>query len=141
MKTSTIFASVLFGAAFAADAQVPLKDKAQAWLDKAKSYIPSGTPSVQGVVDSAAAGAAALKVQKVNIRNYERILSPKLEGEEEWLIYSTGGNKSCFGHCSRADDAWNVSNMIAPGSASLTQTYRNRFLYCPHCPRQQARLS
>ena len=109
MKTSTLIASLFFGATLAADAQVPLKDKAQGWLDKAKSYIPSGTPSVPNPVDAAAAGVAALKVQKVNIRNYERLLSPKLEGEEEWLIYATGQNKSCFGRCGKSDRVFNVS--------------------------------
>lgn len=108
MKTS-ILASLLFGIAIATDAQVPLKDKAAGWFDKAKSYIPSVTPSINNPVDVAAAAVAALKVQKVNIRNYQRILSPKLEGEEEWLIYATGANKSCFNRCGRADTAWNAS--------------------------------
>lgn len=110
MKTSAIFASLLLGTALAADAQVPLKDKAQGWFDKAKSYIPSGTPSIPNPVDAAASAVAAMKVQRVNIRNYQRLLSPKPEGEEEWLIYATGGNKSCFGRCARPDKAWNVSN-------------------------------
>lgn len=118
MKAS-ILASLLFGVAIAADAQVPLKDKAQGWFDKAKSYIPSVTPSVNNPVDTAAAAVAALKVQKVNIRNYQRILSPKLEGEEEWIIYATGGNKSCFGRCNRANTAWNVSSTITCPSSRL----------------------
>lgn len=106
MKATTFLTTLLFGAVLAQD-QVPLKEKAAGWLDKAKSFIPSGTPSIPNPVEAAAAAFADKKVQKLNIRNYQRILQPKLEGEEEWLIYATGGNKTCFGRCARADAAWN----------------------------------
>lgn len=108
MKTTTLLSTLLFTAALAQD-QVPLKDKAAGWFDKAKSYIPSGTPSIPNPVQAAGGALAAKKVQKINIRNYHRLLRPKVEGEEEWLIYLTGGNKTCFGKCERADGVWNVS--------------------------------
>lgn len=113
MKTTTFLTTLLFSAVLAQD-QVPLKEKAAGWLDKAKSYIPSGTPSIPNPVEAAAAAFADKKVQKINVRNYKRILTPKLEGEEEWLIYATGGNKTCFGKCARADAAWNVSCSTEP---------------------------
>lgn len=108
MKITTLLSTLLFSAAIAQD-QVPLKEKAAGWFDKAKSYIPSGTPSIPNPVQAAGGAYAATKVQKINIRNYQRILRPKVSGEEEWLIYLTGGNKTCFGRCERADGAWNVS--------------------------------
>jgi len=107
MKTG-IIATLLCGAALAHD-QIPLKEKAAGWFDKAKSYIPSVTPSIPNPIDAGAAAVAEKKVTKINIRNYQRLLQPKLEGEEEWLIYLTGGNKSCFGRCGKTDAAWNLS--------------------------------
>jgi len=108
MKTS-LLTSLLFGAALAQEAQIPLKDKAAGWFDKAKSYIPSVTPSVPNPIDAGAAAVADRKVVRINIRNYQRLLKPKIEAEEEWLVYLTGGNKTCFGRCGKADAAWNVS--------------------------------
>lgn len=108
MRAATLLTTLLFSAVLAQD-QVPLKEKAAGWFDKAKSYIPSGTPSIPNPVQAAAGAVANKKVQKINIRNYKRLLRPKIEGEEEWLIYLTGHNKTCFGTCGRADAAWNVS--------------------------------
>ena len=129
MKTTTFLTSLLFGAALAQDAQAPLKDKAQAWFDKAKAYIPSAAPSIPNPIDAGASAVAADKVQKVNIRNYQRILAPKLDGEEEWLIYTTGGNKSCFGRCGKADLAWNVStSLLLDTKCPANKLDRNQFL-------------
>lgn len=89
--------------------QVPLMEKAAEWLDKAKGYIPN---SGSGAADAADAGPAYIgerRVERINIRNWQRKLSPKLDTEEEWLVYVTGGNKSCFGRCGHADSTWNVS--------------------------------
>lgn len=112
MKVTALIAPVLCSIVLAQDAQIPLKEKAQGWFDKAKSYIPSGTPSIPNPVHAGAAAVAAQKVQNVNIRNYERLLAPKPDGEEEWLIYATGGNKTCFGRCGKVDLAWNVRVVV-----------------------------
>lgn len=85
--------------------QVPLMEKAAGWFEQAKGYIPSGS----GPVDAGASYVAERRVERINIRNWERKLSPKLDTEEEWLVYVTGGNKSCFGRCGHADLTWNVS--------------------------------
>lgn len=111
MKTS-ILASLLVGIALAQDAQTPLKEKAAGWFDKAKAYIPAGAPSIPNPIDAGAAAVEEKRVTRINIRNYQRLLKPKLEGEEEWLIYLTGGNKTCFGRCGKTDAAWNVSHTI-----------------------------
>ena len=31
---------------------------------------------------------------------------------EPWMVYLTGGNKTCMGFCDTADAAWNVSHAI-----------------------------
>lgn len=87
----------------AAQDQVPFQDKATEWINKAKSFIPGSNP-----VEAASAYIADKNVERINIRNWERKLSPKLNTEEEWLVYVTGGNKSCFGRCGHVDKKWNV---------------------------------
>lgn len=84
--------------------QIPFMGKANEWLDKAKSFLPNSGP-----VEAGAAYIAERRVERINIRNWQRKLSPKLDTEEEWLVYVTGGNKSCFGRCGHADATWNVS--------------------------------
>ncbi|EHY55249.1 hypothetical protein HRR83_009050 [Exophiala dermatitidis] len=96
--------------------QVPLKEKAAGWFDKAKSYIPSGTPP--DPIDAGAAVVADRVVEKINIRNWQRKLAPKPDTEEEWMIYMTGGNKTCFGRCGNVDQKWNES---VPLLAALPQ--------------------
>lgn len=117
MKASAILSSFLLGAAVAQD-QVPLKEKAAGWFDKAKSYIPTVSPSIPNPVNAAAAAAAAAKVHKITIRNYKRLLAPSPEGDVEWLVYLTGGNKTCFGRCGQVDLTWNES---VPILATLPQ--------------------
>jgi hypothetical protein len=74
-------------------------------FDKVKSFLPS---NVDEAFDAGASKVAAQHVERINIRNYQRKLSPKLDGEEEWMVYFTGGNKSCFGRCGPVDLVWNV---------------------------------
>ncbi|KAK5088214.1 hypothetical protein LTR05_002431 [Lithohypha guttulata] len=118
MQVAALLATLLCSTALGQNAQVPLKDIAQGWFDKAKSYIPS-TDSIPDPIEAGAAAIAGQQVQKVNIRNFERLLAPKSEGPEEWLIYTTGGNKTCFGRCGNADLAWNES---VPILAALPQS-------------------
>ncbi len=93
------------------DAQVPLKDRAFGWFDKAKSYIPS--IPIPDPIDAGASEVAARKVERINIRNWQRKLAPKPDGEEEWMVYVTGGNKSCFGRCTGVDAVWNVRSSLS----------------------------
>ncbi|ETI24334.1 hypothetical protein G647_03703 [Cladophialophora carrionii CBS 160.54] len=109
----------------AADSQAPLKDKAAGWFDKAKSYVSSAVPSAIPVpeiphpIDAGAAKVAENVVEKINVRNWQRKLSPKLDAEEEWMIYLTGGNKSCYGRCGPVNTVWNESvPLLAALSAS-----------------------
>ncbi|PGH27290.1 hypothetical protein AJ80_01000 [Polytolypa hystricis UAMH7299] len=111
-------------AAAAAQEQVPLKDQLQGWLEKAKSLIPTAVASVSGSVSSAASNAATAAastasssgnvhekdVVPIKLSNYEAVFGPASpdasQSEREWLVYITGGNKTCFGQCGRADEAW-----------------------------------
>lgn len=93
--------------AVAAD-QKPLLDIAKGWFEQAKAYIPTAVPSVSPI-DAGASVVAANKVEKININNYQRKLSPSPDGPTEWMIMVTGKNESCFGGCEPANLKWNVS--------------------------------
>lgn len=92
----------------AAQEQVPLGDRVQGWFNKAKSYIPTATP----VVPPQKAAAEKLPEKAVTpftIDNYQSILEPSSE-PQNWLVFVTGGNKTCFGRCDRAEKEFNVSD-------------------------------
>ncbi|KAI1614763.1 PTH2 family peptidyl-tRNA hydrolase [Exophiala viscosa] len=106
------FASLLLLPVLVAAEQASFQDQAQAWFDKAKAYIPGNVPSTSNIpnpIEPIAAKFADLSVEKINIRNWQRKLSPKPDTEEEWMIYMTGGNKTCFGRCDEVDEVWTES--------------------------------
>src|ERR1700761_28512 len=88
--------------------QQPLKDKAAGWFDKAKSYVSGAADALPDPIDAGASVVAGSVVEKINIRNWQRKLSPKPDGEEEWMVYLTGGNKTCYGKCGPMNALWNV---------------------------------
>jgi len=98
-----------------ADDQKPLKDKAAAWFDKAKSYIPSAAPP--SPIDAGASTVAGLVVEKITKANWRRKMLPVTGdpsgGPQEWMVYFSG-NTSCDGRCEQADKAFNVSRQYVP---------------------------
>jgi PTH2 family peptidyl-tRNA hydrolase len=107
-----IQALVILPALAAAQEQVPLADRVQGWFNKAKSYLPTATPvvpTVAKVVEQKVQQqkAATVNVTPFNTSNWQSILEPSSE-PQDWLVYVTGGNKTCFGRCENADKAFNV---------------------------------
>ncbi|KAH0840564.1 hypothetical protein AYO21_03893 [Fonsecaea monophora] len=106
------FASLLLLPLLVAADQNPLFEKAAGWFDKAKSFIPGAAPAdsvpdpLSNPLEAGAAAVADHKVEKINVRNWQRKLAPKPDTEEEWMIYVTGGNKTCFGRCAKVDTVW-----------------------------------
>ncbi|KAF2724007.1 hypothetical protein K431DRAFT_337000 [Polychaeton citri CBS 116435] len=132
MRASTaLFA--LPALASAAD-QVPLMDQVKGWFAKASSSISSAIPSVSvpsagSIPDPIASGAAKvadLKVHQLTLNNWKEVLQPGAgsasPGVEEWLVYVTGGNKTCLGSCTHSEKAWNESvalMAVAPNPPNL----------------------
>ena len=131
----TILLSLLLPAlASAADAQKPLVQKAKGWFSAAKEYVPTAIPTVPGLtaiplapkpttkspVSQAASKVAALKVHPLTIKNYASVLTPEpsTKGPTDWLVYVTGGNKTCGGYCHNLDVAWNETASVL--AADLT---------------------
>ncbi|KAL9105129.1 MAG: hypothetical protein Q9187_008825, partial [Circinaria calcarea] len=114
-----------------AQSQKPLGEKVgdnlQNWLNKAKAYLPT---SVTSPVDTGAARVAAKNVTPLTKDNWQSVLSPSSSaaassGPEAWMVFVTGGNKTCYGQCGGVEAAWNESatafaaDPTAPNLASL----------------------
>lgn len=89
-----------------AQEQAPLADRVQGWFNKAKSFVPTAVPAEPVV--KLAEKVSEKRVTKVDLNNWQSLLTPAAE-PQDWLIYVTGGNKSCFGRCAHPDQAFNVS--------------------------------
>lgn len=113
MRFSTVL--IALPALAAAQDQVPLVEKVSGWFNNIKSAVPAApsVPSVPNPVTAGAAKVAEYKVHKFTHANYDEKLKPTsadpADGPENWLIYVTGGNKTCFGRCDTVDKAWNAS--------------------------------
>lgn len=95
----------------AAQQQFPLANSLQSWLEKAKSYLPNAAISP---VQSAAAKAAAANITPLTLDNWQSVLSPPpshashtWDGPEEWMVFVSGTNKTCYGLCGGLEVAWN----------------------------------
>lgn len=114
-----------------AQSQKPLGEKVgdnlQNWLNKVKTYLPA---SVTSPVDTGAAKVAAKNVTPLTKDNWQSVLSPSSSaaassGPETWMVFVTGGNKTCYGQCGGVEAAWNESatafaaDPTAPNLASL----------------------
>ncbi|KAL2835158.1 hypothetical protein BDW59DRAFT_4452 [Aspergillus cavernicola] len=97
-----------------AQEQVPLADRVQGWFDKAKSYLPTATPVVpvlDKVVEAPKKVIQEKTVTPFNAGNWQSILEPASE-TQDWLLFITGGNKTCFGRCGKAEKSFNESTLL-----------------------------
>ncbi|EMC95066.1 hypothetical protein BAUCODRAFT_524747 [Baudoinia panamericana UAMH 10762] len=116
--------------ALASAQQIPFLDQVKGWFGQASETVSSAVTSASASVASmsipnpVASGAAAvadLKVERLTLDNYRRILkhgAGATPGIEEWMIMVTGGNTTCFGFCERAEIAWNQSVALIAASRS-----------------------
>lgn len=81
-------------------------DQASAWFDNLKNQLSNAVTSPIDAVADAITGAV---VQPLGMQNWKTHIWPKPDEEQEWLVYMTGGNKSCFGRCGHTNRIWNVS--------------------------------
>ncbi|KAE8352350.1 PTH2-domain-containing protein [Aspergillus coremiiformis] len=96
----------------AAQEQVPLADRVQGWFSKAKSYLPTATPVIPAVEKVVEPKKIQEKtVTPFNLTNWQSILAPS-EAPQDWLVFITGGNKTCFGRCGQAEKSFNESVLL-----------------------------
>ncbi|KAJ5833045.1 hypothetical protein N7474_001356 [Penicillium riverlandense] len=94
-----------------AQEQVPLADRVQGWFNKAKSFVPSAPQAANAPIEKMAEKVSESHVTTVDMSNWQDLLAPGLT-EEDWMVYITGGNKSCFGRCELADKAFQESTLL-----------------------------
>lgn len=125
MRTSTLLLAL--PALSSAQQQFPFVDQIKGWFAQASASISSAIPSPQSVSipDPIASGAkkvASRKVERITLDNHEQVLKPgaatATPGIEEWMVYVTGGNKTCMGTCGRSDTAWDESVVLMSASPS-----------------------
>lgn len=103
--------------------QIPLFDQVSAQVRgffaqasaTASSAIPAA-PSVESIpnpVDAATAKVADVQVPQLTLANHKELIKPGAAtaspGIEEWMVYVTGGNATCFGMCKKPEAAFNGS--------------------------------
>lgn len=114
--------------ALATAQQIPFLDQVKGFFAKASESLSSAIPSapssisIPNPVASGAAKIADLNVARLTLDNHKDLLKPGAAtaspGVEEWMVFVTGGNKTCYGMCTSVEVAWNESvPLIAASSA------------------------
>ncbi|KAL5118933.1 hypothetical protein ACEQ8H_003062 [Pleosporales sp. CAS-2024a] len=100
----------------AAEEQVPLLEKVKGFFIKATAAVTSSLPAVpSNPIKAAAEQAAAIVVVQhpLTLQNWKEVLTVDPTASppttQDWLVFVTGGNTSCFGMCGNATKAWNTS--------------------------------
>ena len=95
-----------------AQEQVPLADRVKGWFNKAQNYVTESVPAVTAPVDAGAAKVAEVVVEPLTLENWRSVINSSnvatVDGPEEWMVFLTGGNKTCFGLCGNVTEALNV---------------------------------
>ena len=99
-----------------AEQQIPLLDRVKGFFNQATASVASVIPSAPSVpsapVEAAAAKAAEAVQYPLTLENWKEVLTvdPTVSAPatQEWLIFVTGGNSTCYGFCGPAEKAWNV---------------------------------
>ncbi|KAL8645973.1 MAG: hypothetical protein Q9210_006408 [Variospora velana] len=119
MRLSASLLALLLPMGMAAQQQKPLGENLQSWFDKAKSYLPNAATAP---IASTAAKAAATNVVPLTKDNWQSVLTPSttdpFEGPETWMVFFTGGNKTCYGRCAGVEKAWNESAALLAADPS-----------------------
>ncbi|KAL1605319.1 hypothetical protein SLS60_004867 [Paraconiothyrium brasiliense] len=110
--SSTLFFA--FAASAIAQDQVPLLDKLKGFFNQATAAISSAVPAAPSAPVKAASGKVAESIQhELSLENWKDVLTvdptASAPTTQDWLVYITGGNATCFGLCGNTTKAWNAS--------------------------------
>ncbi|KUI73566.1 hypothetical protein VM1G_09555 [Cytospora mali] len=108
-STSSALLALPILAAAQGDQFEQYKAQFQNYLGQFGSYIPN--PNKHDPVQAAEAKAGELRLHVLTLDNWNETLYAPVNAEqttpEEWWVLITGGNKTCFGHCSKVEAAFN----------------------------------
>jgi hypothetical protein len=107
-------AASLVAAEQKAQDQAPILDRVRGWFNKAQAYIPSTATLLQAPTAAVAAKYAEKYVHALTLDNWKSVLTSSRTGKgpEQWLVFVTGGNKTCSGRCANVTRVWNVSGRL-----------------------------
>jgi hypothetical protein len=114
MRSSSLV--LAFSAAALAQDQIPLGDKLMGWFNQASAAVAgaaaSVAPKIPAPADAARGKAADALQTTLTLENWKDVLTVDPTSSppttQEWLVYITGGNTTCYGFCGNATKAWNV---------------------------------
>lgn len=121
MRFSTTSALMALPLLASAAEQVPLegplyhiKAEFQKYADLAAPFIPHW--NTYDAAHAAAAKAGGSNIDILSLSNWKSTLrnsvSPASSKPEEWWIFVTGGNKTCYGHCHNSESAFNETALL-----------------------------
>ncbi|KAF2858325.1 hypothetical protein K470DRAFT_259917 [Piedraia hortae CBS 480.64] len=107
--------------------QIPLIDQVKGWFSLSKpSESTTSSEAPEHILSGS--GITSLNVHRLTLENYNELLRPQSEPDEfakptegikEWVIYTTGGNKTCYGRCGHADQSWNDAVPLLSANEAL----------------------
>jgi hypothetical protein len=118
MRASTVLLAL---PALSVAQQIPLLDnvvgQVKGWFaqasETASSAIPAAPSSIPNPVDAATAKVADIQVPSLTLANHKDLIKPGAasasSGSDDWMVFVTGGNATCFGLCKRPEEAFNGS--------------------------------
>ncbi|EMD95975.1 hypothetical protein COCC4DRAFT_156966 [Bipolaris maydis ATCC 48331] len=137
MRVSSGILLALPALAIAEEQQIPILDKVKGFFNKASAAVSSTiSASMPSAPVEAAASEAAAKVVEVvqhplTLENWKEVLTVDPTASppttQDWLVFTTGGNNTCFGLCGNATKAWNAST---PLIAAMPNAPKLAYLDC-----------
>lgn len=92
---------------------MPLFEKVKGFLNKAKDAVTSAIPAAPSPLDAGAAKVVTSVQHELTAENWKDTLTvdPTVSAPvtQDWLVFITGGNTTCFGFCGNVTKAWNTS--------------------------------
>ncbi|KAF2470648.1 uncharacterized protein BDR25DRAFT_225292 [Lindgomyces ingoldianus] len=112
MRFSSALLLALPALALAED-QVPILDKVKGYLNMAKDAISSAVPAAPSPLDAGVAKVASKVQHSLTTENWKQVLTvdptASAPTTQDWMVFITGGNVTCYGFCGNASKAWNES--------------------------------
>lgn len=100
-----------------AEEQIPLLDKVKGFFNKATAVVSSAIPAapsapLEDATEKVAAKVASVVQYPITLENWKEVITVDPTASppttQDWLIFATGGNSTCFGLCGNVTKAWNV---------------------------------
>ena len=97
----------------AAQQQVPFMERIKDMYDQGIAAFHKATASASNPTQAAKAKVAEHAVTPLTFDNWKEVIQhsgkiKQYDPPEAFMVYITGGNRTCHGKCGRPDRAWNV---------------------------------